>query len=1069
MFRSLTCSFLATAAIGLAARAFGADAAPAATPGDGVTPIAYEAPADGFVSLHLSDAGGAVVRELLHAAPRKKGPNVETWDGLDERGQPVPPGQYTWKFLHTQGLKAEYLLSLGINPKPDWDGWPGNHRAVCSLAADAQGLYVLNDGGEGGGMAVKIAWGDEKRLWKIPHWYEVWCGMISAGLLDGQLYMLQRNQKVYRADAATGERNAGPWDVSMADDVKLAAYSCAYQVTDLDAAAGQVVLSYARHDKLRWLNPQDGKVIDEAAVPEPYGVAAGGDGQVYVLSGDRVLELSRQDKTPREVVPAGQISAGFRLALDAASGDLLVAENRKMRAEARTMYWKDQYPLANAAVGQQVKRFSKAGKLLATYGRAEGRRFGLYEPQDFDNIVDIVTTPDGGFVICESESPPRRTAVFGRDGKLRREWYGAQMYGNWCQPDVTDPTNVWFSSSFDGIVHAKVDYARRTWTVRATYSYGDMKDWFGMSGVELRPLRRNGQTYLASVGRWPLIYRVDEPGRRLVPLVFADPNIGNSWKQLNLPPATHQIFQELVGDRRERSLIWTRPDGDVAAPRAQDMRVSDWWNWTFGWNVDNDFAYTFESKHTDEVRNLYRLAPVAWTKDGAPVYDFDKRQPLACDLGRSETNHPRNPNHPCEPAGVMPDGCGNLFAAYDTDMQTKPFGQGFWSNRSGYNKIAKWDKAGKLRWAVGRHSAVQDPAPGEAKYLWRITGVVGGCVVVNDMDNGMQHVWDSDGLWVGRLLDHPVEGGAAPASAYRLHGGENFGGSLFEVTDAVPVPGCKTGDVLFFLSTNCNPVYRITGWDQFVRGSGEVVVTQAAAARLAAAAQADPAVRIARLDSIKIDGDLAEWAKLAPLTIRDGTQARARVWLAWDAANLYAAFDVETDAPWKSAASEQNAFQGGAEVDICVGPAGERDRPGPGDTRCVVAPIQGRTRVVEFMPVLAEGLDRSQRQPATYQTLNGKITFDRVAMLEEARTAAKPRPDGHGYTVELAIPLRAPLQLRPGQRLRFDAACTIADAEGARAVARFPWHSKAAEDQMIHDNFVEAQLRPQHWGSAVLE
>ena len=294
--------------------------------------------------------------------------------------------------------------------------------------------------------------------------------------------------------------------------------------------------------------------------------------------------------------------------------------------------------------------------------------------------------------------------MFDAAGKLVREWYGAQLYGNWCQPDLADPTSVWLSSNFSGVLQARADYASKTWRVHATYDMAEFNDWFGMGfpglGVpEFKPLHHNGQTYLASAREWPIIFRVDEPNRRLVPLVYSNPNIGNSWQHMQgLPESTRRLFAKAVGDQREMSLIWTRPDGGVDELRREDLRLSKWWGWTFGWTVDENFNYVFENKHSTEVRNLYRLSPTAWTADGALVYDFGKRVPLASDVGRSPQNHPHDPNHPCEPAGVMCDGRGNLFAAYDTDMKTKPFGQGFWSNRAGYNKIAKWDKDGRLLW-----------------------------------------------------------------------------------------------------------------------------------------------------------------------------------------------------------------------------------------------------------------------------------------------------------------------------------------------------------------------------------
>jgi hypothetical protein len=1037
--------------------------------------LTYDLPEDGRVSLLITAADGTVVRELLHAAPRKKGPNREVWDGRDEQGKPVPAGTYAWRLLQTQGLRAEYLFSLGINNRPDWEGWPGNHRAVTALACDAAGLCVLNDGGEGGGMAVKLTWQDEKRLWKIPHWYETWRGMVSAGVLDGQLYMLQRNQSVFRADAATGERNAGPWGEAVGDDAIVAPFACAYHVTDMATGAGQIVLSYARHDLLRWIDPKDGKVIDEAKVPEPYGVAIGADGTVYILSQDRVFTLTRANKTPREVVPTGRITAGFRLAVSQA-GDLYVAENAPVRALARSIYWKEQPPVFIG--GQQVKRFANDGRLLATYGRPAGRRGGLYHPEDFNNVVDIECPPGGGFIVCESESAPRRTAWFGADGKLKREWYGAQMYGNACHLDRANPGEAWFSSTFTGIVHAKIDWAKRSWRVHATYDMSERNPWWGLpslSGAELVPQHRNGQTYLAATGNpassgWPQVFLVDEPNGRLVPMSLTDPNVGARWNGNNLmkdavDAQAKAIFTARVGGKRSQSVVWTAPDGPPGRALEKDMVFSDFSSWTYGWTLDTDFTYLAEMQNTDDTRNIFRLRPTDWTKGGAPIYNWAAREGIANSPGRTAENRQQLSYGA---ASIISDGEGGVFGLYNSDGITARFGQGFWGARAGANRIVRWDKDGRLQWMVGRHAAGHQPQQGEAKYFARATGVAHGCIVANDMDNGMQHVWDRDGLWVGRLLDEPVVTPTAPLSVYRLHGGENFGGSLLEVTAAHPVPGCRPGDVLFVLATNCNPIYRITGRDRFRRQNGSVTLSQEAVATAAAIEQANPTAVIPRIDNFKPDGDLGEWAGREPLLIRDGAETRAKVWVGWSPAGLFAAFDVSTDRPWKTAGQVQNAFQGGAAVDLCLGPPGERTHPIEGDARYVAAPIGGKATLVEFLPVWPSWGIGGTPRPATYQTLNGKVEFAHVGALKSNLVTVVPRADGHGYIVEMRLPLRPGYQLRPGQRLRLEAGCAIADTEGEKSVARYAWHSRAPEEQMVFDNFVEAQLRPAHWGRAVL-
>ena len=63
--------------------------------------LTYTLEKPGKVSLLVTDGSGRVVRELLHAAPREAGRQREAWDGLDERGQPVPAGTYQWMGVHS--------------------------------------------------------------------------------------------------------------------------------------------------------------------------------------------------------------------------------------------------------------------------------------------------------------------------------------------------------------------------------------------------------------------------------------------------------------------------------------------------------------------------------------------------------------------------------------------------------------------------------------------------------------------------------------------------------------------------------------------------------------------------------------------------------------------------------------------------------------------------------------------------------------------------------------------------------------------------------------------------------
>ena len=63
------------------------------------------------VSINLYDAEGELVRSLLCGAARQAGGQREFWDGLDQDGNPLPPGEYSWKLLAMPGAPEDRISS----------------------------------------------------------------------------------------------------------------------------------------------------------------------------------------------------------------------------------------------------------------------------------------------------------------------------------------------------------------------------------------------------------------------------------------------------------------------------------------------------------------------------------------------------------------------------------------------------------------------------------------------------------------------------------------------------------------------------------------------------------------------------------------------------------------------------------------------------------------------------------------------------------------------------------------------------------------------------------------------
>jgi hypothetical protein len=756
-----------------------------------VAGIAYELKTAGRVSINIYDSAGHVVRELIAGATRLAGKNKEPWDGRDNADQPLPAGKYTWKLLQTQGLTAEYLLTLGTNPDVPWERWPGNHNPVCNVAIDKSGIYFGAGSVEGPPMIVKET-ADGKRLWMVEN-YGAFVGCYALAPMGGKLFIVENNGKIHRLNATTGAREA----TIVEDQVNGLLFR------DLAARDGRLLLSLVEKNLVRWLDP-DGKTVAEVQVAQPMGVAIEADGSGLVISEGRILRLPARGGEAKVVVTADKLVVPWRMDIDPTSGDILVAESPSMA------YWalrelKLEEPKEPAGSGRQVKRFSAAGVLKRAYGDAGGRpKYGRYQPErGFVGLTDISAAPDGSFYVTDLGHPPR-TAHHAADGKLLREWFGGHGYSSWAGADPADPTSVWMILNYGGVMRMKVDYVKKTWRPMEIYLTSDIPGLgFGIAlGLYIR--HKDGQTLLCS-NAFPGIVRVDEENGKLVPVsAMCFPGGGGA-------PGTPEVMAKLKADNK---LTYQWADRNGNGQMDLDEVTYPPGIMTVGGNSYVDDTLTYYMGCSDSAWQWMKLntglayhRPQGFTANGAPIYDNAKQQ-FVGPMPESLLGY--------GPTGVWRDDQGNMFAAFNGG---KGAGMGFWAGRVGDNKVVKYTPDDKFQWVVGRHSLTGGAGPGEMRYIWQIIGAPHGCVAVSDVENSLVHLWDTDGLWVGRLLENPVLNGL-PSWVFQIKC-ENFGGSIHVEKD---------GNVLFFASNENNVnVFRIRGWDKFQRQQGALTLNTSAA------------------------------------------------------------------------------------------------------------------------------------------------------------------------------------------------------------------------------------------------
>jgi hypothetical protein len=458
------------------------------------------------VSVGIFDAQGRLLRTLQSGKKLEAGQQQIDWDGKDDLGKDLPPGPYTLKGL-VANLGWEFQLEMGNSGKPPWlnadgsGGWGGAWGQVLDAAVDATGkdVYLLWKMEEGTPALIKVdpAGGTGKfKLWGA-HVSWAW-GLCSALATDGQYVYIANNfptgcdlptraalkttkALLWRARADTGEyapypgANNGPVEISSLPidalpDLPRSWDSYAHperrrsNVFGLDFAGVAVdkthlYCSLRAEDKLLILDKATAAPVRTVAVDAPGGLCLAPDGNLYLLSGRKLLKLS-----PDGVVLGTVLDRG----LEAPSGLCVDA--------AGNLYISDQ------GAAMQVKVFSPAGALLRTVGRAGGRALGgAWATMKSDLLYPTApaVAADGTLYVGE-EAAPKRVAIF-KKGKWADEWIGPLASG--CNAiDICDEQNpqylyqLAYAEPGGLLTRYRVDYAKKTGVVDAVWGQFNVRD-----------------------------------------------------------------------------------------------------------------------------------------------------------------------------------------------------------------------------------------------------------------------------------------------------------------------------------------------------------------------------------------------------------------------------------------------------------------------------------------------------------------------------------------------------------------------------------------------------------------
>ena len=994
---------------------------------DGFKPVAFTTPADGFVSVIISDSNG-VVRHLLNSAFFTAGRHEVKWDGLGDAffrapGVPAPAGDYTYSALFHAGIGLKLRGFAGCDGAVPWDngpssGWGGDHGVPAAVATDGKRIYLGWTGAEAGKALLACD------LQGNVTWHNTRGGIGGADLIavgSNTVYALNHNS-IYRVTADKGAYTF--WAGTESPDLAVTSLvERAKSAQGLAARDGRLYVSFSKTNTIVVADGDSGAVLKRLAVAAPAALAMRKDGVLLALSGSNAVVSVNVETGEAKPLVQGLVGAGG-LAVDAAGRIYVGDEN-------------------------QVKVFEADGKPAGAIGRKGGRpELGPWQREGLANIASLAVDAQGKLWVMEATHTPKRVAVWdtaspstgsGQAGKLLKEFFGPTHYGaSGGAIDPLDP-NVMVGEGCE-------------WRLDPVSGRGVCT---GVIEPRLAGFARfcrpaNGKLYLVTSqgmhgpGDYRIYERLGEGDYRLRARI----ETVRPEKDDAPAPDRLELWADANGDGQVQP-------GEVYATNASFM-ASGYIGLSTFVNTDLSICGTLtpsepppDGKKRQAARpprgGTVRLTPVGFTACGAPRYD----------LARAES----------VPAAGQPSLDGRFMAAWSEkfiNAYDLASGRKMWSYPNTFSGVhgshlAPGPEMGLLRGAFGVVGCAALPRPVGA--VWAFNG---NC--------GEWYLFTQDGFFLAQLFQgdpmkvqwpEKAEPGAILDNCPPGLGGEDFGGSLVQAPDGkVYVQAGKIG--LWNVE--------VTGLDS-VRGlkGGRLTLneadTQAARGfceRARQAAMGGQRLSVAHATPV-FTGDLVKDFKgTDAVSYQKQDEAEVRSAMAWNEQFLYVGWDVKDSTPWVNGATDPaQMYIGGDTVDLQLGsdPAADKARgeAGAGDLRVSIGNHQGKPTAVLYRRVSAV------KKPRTFSSgVVKEYPMDYVDVVADAQIRIKASA-GKGYVVEAAIPLAAlGIAPKPGMVLRGDLGATHGDAAGQRTRLRTHWSNQ--ETGLVDDAVFELQMRPKNWG-----
>jgi hypothetical protein len=1013
----------------------------------GAVAIPYDLPKDARVTLAISDATGKRVRQLTAAQPRPKGANQEKWDGMDDEGRALPPGDYQFQALHHDGIHVNWAMSFANPGNPSWDtsdnrgAFYADHTMPRAVATAGNFVALGCPMGEGGKHLIGCDLSGQ-RLWGLANRAAFAGGNISLATDGSTLWVASdgRESTIYRVNAATGTYS--PWQRTAKD-----AEGRDYQVLDLVVSgpgqdkrgravnltaiayrSGTIAACLAAENAISLLDARSGAVKGRISVPAPQSAVFIGDDALVVLSAGALLRVGLDGSS--QPFSALSFADAFSVTADGGGRVLVSVRGPEMN----------------------VKVLGADGKLVGEIGKRGGRPHnGAFIDGAMRLPAQIAIDSNARLWVAEETANPKRTSVWSLDGALVFDLNGTTSYAGAGAINADDPTMAFSDNT---VYH--IDLAKGSW--RPVYSVGGSGDpdeiFQPRFDSRVRIFNRAGATYLYTTDRTQdCLCLVGKDGRwRPAACVgFArkdnDHEVPINYLHALMKGHDGQLFVWV--DRNGDGLVSADELSFAAVPvDGGTLKVAGGY-WGRLPDVEGTIPF-LDGEH----RVMAKLAITAITPSGAPLYDLAQVQLV-----------PLKSAYQLQPGGegmIMGGSDGRVYVNQDPLIAIEKDGTVVGGYPSHHVSVH------------GSHTA-KAPRPG---YLIGPSSILGtadfgkgiGEVFSMNGNLGENYLFTSDCLWIQALFKDTRGGFETPGQAVRgmamdaiTAGGESFGGNFMRTKD---------GKTYLVIGGTDARVLEVTGLDSITRFAGRFTYTPAQFAvlqqRLAERQAASAAIKAATIGKlaapITIDGKAAKWPELlddhAPaIEIQESPRTRyGRVLARYDAQNLYLAYRVfaHSDRMRNAGQDDHLLFKTGDAVDLML------DNGSTG-LRLLMTMSGGKPVAVLYEKKVA-GVSEKDRVP--FSSPWRTITFDRVTRPAGIELASGPISGG--FFVEAKVPWSIlGIVPRPGAKLRGDFGILFADSGGTSCVARQYWNNKATN--LVNDVPGEAELTPTLWGEIGVE